>query len=144
MVLAAALAPAHENRQRCRIVADALIAGTAQMAVLLRSDRAAAVRMTELARDSHRVLADVHEHVATALRRLYRQRNLVLHWGKTDGVALRASLRTTAPLVGAGIDRIIHAHYVDSLSPLQLVARAKMALATVGTTSGPRCTELLG
>ena len=100
--------------------------------------------MSELARDSHRVLSDVQEHVATAFRRLYRQRNLVLHWGKTDGVALRASLRTTAPLVGAGIDRIIHAHYVDALSPLQLVARAKMALATVGTTNGPRCIELLG
>jgi hypothetical protein len=142
--LALTLRPVQENRQRCSIVADALVAGTAQLAQLQRSDRAAAVRMSELERDSHRVLSDVQEHVATAFRRLYRQRNLVLHWGKTDGVALRASLRTTAPLVGAGIDRIIHAHYVDALSPLQLVARAKMALATVGTTNGPRCIEMLG
>ena len=73
----------------------------------------------------------------TAFRRLYRQR------GRTDGVALQASLRTAAPLVGVGIDRIIHAHYVDGLSSLQLVARAKVSLATVGTKSGPACTRLL-
>jgi hypothetical protein len=30
-----------------------------------------------------------------------------------------------------------------TLSPLQLVARARMALATVGTTNGPRCVEML-
>lgn len=142
--MAVLLAPIQENRDRCSVVADALTRGTAQVALLQRPDVAAAVRMADLVRDPHRVLGDVQEHVATAFRRLYRQRNLVLHWGKMDGVALRASLRTAAPLVGAGIDRVIHAHYVDGLSPLQLVARAKMALATVGMTNGPRCTEMLG
>jgi hypothetical protein len=42
------------------------------------------------------------------LRRLYRQRNLVLHWGRMNAVGLRAALRTAAPLVGAGMDRIAH------------------------------------
>lgn len=142
--LAAALASLRENRERCAMVADALGAGRAELALLSRSEKAAVMRMTKLVADAHRVLSDVQEYAAIALRRLYRQRNLVLHWGKTDGVALRASLRTTAPLVGAGIDRIIHAHYVDRLTPLQLVARAKMGLATVGTSKGPGCTDILG
>ena len=75
--------------------------------------------------------------------RLYRQRNMVLHGARMDAVALRASLRTAAPLVGAGIDRIIHAHYVGKVAPLPLTARAQIALATIGTEGGPRITTLL-
>lgn len=137
------LAGVTENRLRCEVVMKALQAGTAQLAALRPSDHAAAVRMTALGAQPRVVLNDVREHAATAFRRLYRQRNLVLHWGKTDGVALRASLRTASPLVGAGIDRIIHAHYVDGLSPLQVTAKATMALATVGSSAGPTCINLL-
>ena len=133
-----------ENRQRCDCVADALVAQTINSRDLAPSDRAGAARILEVLTDPHHVLSVVHDYAAIAFRRLYRQRNLVLHAGKTDAVALRASLRTAAPLVGAGIDRIIHASYVNSLSPLQLVAQAKLALATVGASGGPRCTDLLG
>lgn len=143
-VVAALLRNVDENRQRCDVVAVALVAQTINARALSPSDRAAVARISEVLTDPSHVLSVVHEHAAIAFRRLYRQRNLVLHGGKTDAVALRASLRTAAPLVGAGIDRIIHAFYVDRLSPLQLVARAKLALATVGTSGGPRCTELLG
>lgn len=132
-----------ENRERCRLVAASLIENPPFLGSLPPSDRAAVARMQELLAEPHNVLEVVAEHASVAIRRLYRQRNLVLHWGKTDAVALRASLRTAAPLVGAGIDRIIHAHYVDGLSPLQLVARAKSALATVGMAGGPHCTDLL-
>jgi hypothetical protein len=137
------LAHVPENRLRCEIVATAL-AGPAVSPALGPSDRAAAIRIQKLLKNPHGVLGDVCDHAAIAFRRLYRQRNLVLHWGKTDAVALRASLRTAAPLVGAGLDRIIHAYYVDHLSPLQLVARARVALLTVGTSGGPTPTQLLG
>jgi hypothetical protein len=133
-----------ENRERCQMLLKMLEAGRVDLTALRPSDRAAASRMLELLRDPHRILEDIRGHATSAFRRLYRQRNFVLHWGKTDGVALRASLRTAAPLVGAGIDRIVHADYVDRLSPLQLVARAKTALATVGSPAGPACAELLG
>lgn len=142
--LAAQLAEATENRDRSNIVAAALHTGVANIAALGPSDRAAAARMVELLANPHRVLHVIEDHAAIAFRRLYRQRNLVLHWGKTDAVALRASLRTAAPLVGAGIDRIIHAFYVDHLWPMQIVARARVALATVGSAVGPNCTDLLG
>jgi hypothetical protein len=142
--IAARLVGVTENRARCSIVLAALRDGKADLSALSKSDHAAALRMIQLASDAHRVLADIQEHAAIGFRRLYRQRNIVLHWGKTDGSPLRASLRTTAPLVGAGIDRIIHAHYVDRLTPLQLVARAKLGLATVDGRGGPTCTSLLG
>jgi hypothetical protein len=138
------LSDVRENSRRCDIVADNLGQVIASPDALGASDRAAVARMSAVLKNPHDALCDIRDHAIVAFRRLYRQRNLVLHWGRTDAVALRASLRTAAPLVGAGIDRIIHAYYVDRLSPLQLVARAKMALATVGTLAGPPCTRLLG
>jgi hypothetical protein len=62
---------------------------------------------------------------------------------KTDGIALRSSLRTTAPLVGAGMDRIAHVWYVDNLRPIELAARARVALATVSDTNIESCIDLL-
>jgi hypothetical protein len=138
------LKPLSTNRERCDVVLDGLSSGRFDKATLDASDQAAVARMLGLAKSPHSVMADVQEHAAVSLRRLYRQRNLVLHLGKTDGVALRASLRTTAPIVGAGIDRLIHAHYVDRASPLEVVARARLGLATVGLAGGPRCTSILG
>ncbi len=133
-----------ENRRRCDIVAQALTTREIDLNGLSDSDRIAVDRISAVLDNPSQVLAAIKKHATTAFTRLYRQRNLVLHGGQTNAVALRASLRTAAPIVGAGIDRIVHAVYVDKLSPLQLVARAKLALATVGTPSGPRITDLLG
>ena len=132
-----------ENRRRCDVVVDALSKREIDATGFSGSVRAAVSRVSELLHEPRQTLKVVREHAANAFHRLYRQRNLVLHGGRTDAVALRASLRTSAPLVGAGIDRIVHAHYVDRLAPLALVARAKRALATIRTTSDSRITELL-
>jgi hypothetical protein len=140
---AAQVAVLNENRARCEAV-SAYLTGVRVSLGLEQSDRAAVTRMQKLLKNPHRVLREVSDHATIAFRRMYRQRNLVLHWGKTDAVALRASLRTAAPLVGAGLDRIIHAYYVDGLNPLELVARARLALSTVGTRGGVSPTSLLG
>ncbi len=132
-----------ENRRRCNIVATALSTSTFDEDVLIGSDRAAVSSTLAMLREPRRTLAHVQEHATNAFRRLYRQRNMVLHGARMDAVALRASLRTAAPLVGAGIDRVIHAHYVEGLAPLPLTARAQLALATVGTVAGPGLTMLL-
>ena len=66
---------------------------------------------------------------------------MVLHWGKTDAVGLRASLRTAAPLVGAGMDRVAHAWFVEKTSPLELAARARVRLET--RTLGSAFVDLL-
>ncbi len=141
--IAPELRKAGKNQVRCEIVARAIAEGRIDSPALDPADRAALTRLSTLLTDVGRGLRTVSEYASIAFRRLYRQRNLVLHWGRTDGVVLQASLRNAAPLVGAGIDRIVHAHYVDQLSPLQLAARAKMSLATAGTKDGPTCTRLL-
>lgn len=141
--IAARLDCCSTNRDRAGFVATAI---GSQLSLTLPndSDRAAHARMTKLVADPHSVLKEIEGYTSGAFRRLYRQRNLVLHGGITDGVALRASLRTAAPLVGAGMDRIAHAWYVDRLSPLELAARARISLDTVGSSDGPKCADLLG
>jgi hypothetical protein len=78
-----------------------------------------------------------------SLRRLYRQRNIVLHGGSTQPVALTATLRTAAPLVGAGLDRITHSYLVDGLLPLDLAARAEVNLRLVEVRGTPSVIDLL-
>jgi hypothetical protein len=129
------------NRERAGVAVDALMAGAALHGE--GSDIAASARMRVLLASPKSALAEVRDYVAVAIRRLYRQRNLVLHWGRTQGVAVRPCLRTAAPLVGAGIDRIAHAWFTDKTSPLELSARAAIRLEQVGTAAGRNLLDLL-
>ena len=88
-------------------------------------------------------LDDIKNHTRGALIRLYRQRNLVLHGGKTDSLTLRGSLRTAAKLVGAGMDRIAHGWYVQRVKPMELAARARVSVATVSSREPEACLDLL-
>jgi hypothetical protein len=130
------------NRDRARLMAQLIDEGES-LPLTNASDIAALTRVRKLLAHPHGVLRDIENHIRSTFRRLYRQRNLVLHWGTTDAVALRASLRTTAHLVGAGMDRITHASFVDGVEPLELAARARWRLDTVGTR-GTSCVDLLG
>jgi len=141
--LATALAASATNRDRCAVLTNAIENGT-PLFLTKPSDVAAVDRMRNVLSEPYATLHNIQGHATSALLRLYRQRNLVLHWGKTDAVALRASLRTAAPLVGAGMDRIAHAWFVERIRPLELAARARVALAVVGTRPGTNCLDLLG
>jgi hypothetical protein len=141
--IAAQLKLCTTNKERSRTIASEITKGTT-LKFSDASDDAALARMTTLMSDPASRLTDVKNHAAVAFRRLYRNRNLVLHWGKTDAVALDASLRTTAPIVGAGMDRIVHAFFVDNVQPLELAATASINLAAVGSTYGPSIVDLLG
>ena len=131
-----------ENRQRCEVLASAILSdklGEHPVA----SESAAGARVAKILNSPKKELSKVRAQVEAALRRLYRQRNLVLHWGRTDAVALRASLRTAAPLVGAGMDRIAHGWYVERLRPVELASRADVALETVADRDVTTCLSLL-
>lgn len=84
------------------------------------------------------------EQIRRGMAWFYRHRNLVMHWGRTDAVALRASLRTAAPLIGEGMDRIAHAWFVEGILPLELAARASIGLALVNSSGGREIVNLLG
>lgn len=132
-----------ENYDRAKCVAQAILSNQS-LTLQSWSDRATLERMKAVLANPTESLPDIQTYVKAALRRVYRQRNLVLHGGKTNAVALRACLRTAIPLIGAGMDRIAHAHYVEKLPPLALGARAQVALATVDTRPTIDCVNLLG
>lgn len=141
--LADALGRTEANRERCRLLYEAIKGDNPVFPDL--SDSAAAYRMRELIDDPRIVLERVVKHVEESLSRLYRQRNLMLHAGKTDSIALPATLRTVPPLVGAGLDRLVHDALTDGQSdPLRLVARAKAELALCGRPGGSHVVDLLG
>jgi len=141
--LAPSLQRSGENRERALVVANAILQGHT-LNLLRQTDRASHRRMKQLLESPSKGLTDLHTQVADAFHRLYRERNLILHGGKTDSVALHGSLRTTAKLVGAGMDRITHAWYVKQIRPLELAARARAAILLARENDAPAFVDLLG
>ena len=130
------------NRERSRILAQIIIDG--RMPEMPRvTDQAAVARLKKLLTNPGTELQTIREAIGESFHRLYRQRNLILHGGRLDSVALTASLRTVAKLAGAGMDRITHGHYVQNLRPMELVAKANLALALVSRESPLGCVDLL-
>lgn len=99
--------------------------------------------MIKLLSSPQHELTDVRDMITNTFRRLYRQRNIVVHGGSTAGAALHGTLRTAAPLLGAGLDRLVHAQLTTRVAPLDLAARAENSLALVNDPYGPSVPELL-
>lgn len=91
-------------------------------------------------------LGRIRGYIQDTFRRLYNQRNLVMHGGTFRSIALRATLRTAPPLVGAGLDRIVRAQLGSDrrLTALQLSARAETELDLVGSDGEAWLVDLLG
>ncbi len=140
--LAISLTACNTNRDRAVEVLAAIRSGQA-LPFTKPADLAAVERMREMAADPNKKLGDVSTYLSTVFRGFYRNRNIVLHGGKTGAVGLRSSLRNAAPLVGAGMDRIAHAWFVEGLEPVQIAARANVRLATVGAPDAPDIVDLL-
>jgi hypothetical protein len=140
--LAEALREEEANLARARLVADAIMDGQV-LAGSGPGDNAAVDRMKELVANPRATLLKVRDYVEIALNRLYRQRNLMLHGGRVSGDGRSQALSTAPPLVGAGLDRIVHAWFTEGTRPVELAARASLGIDLVGTASGRNVTELL-
>jgi hypothetical protein len=140
--LSTELARESVNSERARLVADALKSGRS-LALDNPSDRASESRMHALVGAPKPTLADVNHHMRTALRRLYRQRNILMHGGTTGSIALPTALRTAAPLIGAGLDRVTHAALVEGVDALQLAARAQLNIDLLGGDDARHVVDLL-
>lgn len=140
--LADQIQDASSNKERASLVADYL-RGAGSLVLRTRTDEIAEARMKKLLASPSSVMSDLTKHISATMRRLYRQRNLVVHGGKTDAVALKGSLRVTAPLVGAGVDRLAHAAFREGTRPMNLAARAMNGLALLDTMHCRPVTELL-
>lgn len=140
--LASGLSGLADNLRRSELVADALSEGRSVVG-RGRQDDAACERMRNVLISPQKELAKVCDYIKTSILRMYRQRNLIVHGGIVSGQERRLALGMAAPLVGAGLDRIIHAWFTERLPPLELAARANLNLQLVGSTTGPRPTKLL-
>ena len=130
------------NRQRADRVLRAVVDGE-DLQLSRPAELLALKRMQRLTRSPREQLLAVQRHAVGSLRRLYRQRNLVLHGGQTAGFNLSTALMLAAPLVGAGMDRLTHAALVDGRSPSEMAARAKLEIHRAGTVGAPALTALL-
>ena len=99
------------------------------------------MRIQRLLADPAGTLHLVFRYVETAFKRFYRLRNLIAHGGRTDSIVLDAGLRVAAPLIGAAFDRIHHANVTQKLSPIELIARARLR---INSLDSGRPLELLG
>jgi len=104
-------------------------------------DTASAMRMQRLLSDPAGTLSLVGRYVETTFKRFYRLRNLIAHGGRTDSIVLDAGLRVAAPLIGAAFDRIHHANVTQKLTPVELVARARLRINLLDAS---RPLDLLG
>ncbi len=137
---------AGSNQERAAVLERALVAGTpARPAAGGRhaSDACALQRMRLLAADPLTGLKEAADVFEVAFRRLYRSRNVIAHAGATAALSHDATLRVTAPLVGAGLDRVAHAYLVRGVDPLALAAQAENSLLLVGADPGRGLTTLL-
>ncbi|WP_305786722.1 hypothetical protein [Symbioplanes lichenis] len=140
--LAAAIRRCAVNIDRARLFEDALKSRSAPAFEVARH-RLALERMRSLTVDPGRVMPRIVAQLEDAFRRLSRQRNLIVHAGDLTSIALSGTLRTVAPLVGAGIDRIVHASAVGGRSPLEVAAMAETNRDRV-VDGDARLVELLG
>lgn len=90
-------------------------------------DVAALHRLESLVADPAAALKQVRAGILSALRRLYVQRNLVMHAGSFRSVARATALRTVPTIAAAGLDRLVHAAD-GGVTPLMLAARARVEL----------------
>lgn len=138
--LASRVRQLNENKARAREVAIA-IQNNEPISVSHLTDEAALDRVRAIAKAPGNALRDVQQHLSAAFRRLYRCRNLILHWGRVGGDIRRCCLRTTGPLMGAGVDRMAHSWLIEGLHPLGLASRAAASLASI--KSGGNLVDLL-
>ncbi|HKT82542.1 MAG TPA: hypothetical protein VJQ84_01760 [Solirubrobacterales bacterium] len=140
--LGESLAASQTNRERCQVVLDHL-GSEGDLGLEAARDRLGQRRIEKLVKEPRSGLQAIQRQTVASLRRLYRQRNLVVHGGQVAGEALSATLRTVAPLVGAGLDRITHAYLTEGTEALDLAARARFEVERAGSAGAPPSTALL-
>lgn len=146
--LASRLQAVETNRDRSELIAAQLRQDNGlplRRSWRLQSDIAAIVRMNGLLADPTKALKQVSGYIEASFRRMYRCRNVIVHGGSTRGDVLDSTLRAVAPLVGATLDRLTHAHLVLGIEPLQLATRADVSISMASDQKmGFAVVDLLG
>jgi hypothetical protein len=121
-----------EGSERARILHTALKTHGSEI-FSEACDVAAAERVLQVASDPKGTISRVRDYFSDVFRRLYYQRNFVMHAAKFDSVSLQSTIRSAPKLVAAGLDRVVHAQHVRTpVEPLGLAARARNEIAMLG------------
>lgn len=141
--LSADIRAAKTNKERARLAISAITAGHTP-SLPRQEDQHGLARIKDLFHNPHAFVSNVARCLEQTFHGLYRQRNLLSHAGGTDGVALRSTLSRVAPLVAAGMDRIVDAELREDVSPLELAARARVRLDALRGQPAVQAVDLLG
>ncbi|EHB46419.1 hypothetical protein [Mycolicibacterium vinylchloridicum] len=88
----------------------------------------------------------ITEILTRELTRLYRKRNMIVHGGQIQEGSLHSLSETLAPLIGAGIDRVVHVGLKYDVPPIEMSAIAESRihyLAPSTATDAGKLLELL-
>lgn len=140
--LAAELALARTNRDRSLAVSEAIRSGR-NLHLREMKTRAALSRMRQLHDHPRQTMGDIEAHMVTAMRRFYRHRNLLMHGAATTVQTLPMALRTAAPLIGAGLDRIAHASLTQDTDAMTLATHARLSLDLLSSSEAGQLVDLL-
>jgi hypothetical protein len=89
----------------------------------------ALMRIRSLIASPGAILPRIVSQLEDSFRRLYRQRNMIVHAGQTASIALDGTLRTVSPLVGSGVDRVVQASALHGVPALMFAAATEVRLA---------------
>lgn len=140
--LAGQIATCTDNRSRAALIEQLVVSGGVP-SWDRPSDELAYLRVKAVLPPVSQGLGDIEAYLQNSMRRLYRQRNLILHAGKTDAVAVKATLRTVTPIVAAGLDRIVAASVERGIGALQFAASTKLAMDRYRSGDLPSVVDLL-
>ncbi|KQQ96420.1 hypothetical protein ASF72_01825 [Arthrobacter sp. Leaf141] len=132
-----------EGSERVRKLLEGLRQQGSKIFVQMK-DIAAAERVLQIDNDPEGTIKRVQGYFTDVFRRLYYQRNFVMHAAKFDSISLPSTVRSAPKLVAAGLDRVVHARHVRRpVSPLALSARAGNEIAILGQSGAQDFYRLL-
>lgn len=132
-----------EGSHKARLLLEALRTHGSEMFTNVE-DIAAASRVLQIDADPRGVITRIQAYFVDVFRRLYYQRNFIMHAAKFDSVSLPSTIQSAPKLVAAGVDRVVHAQYVRTpVDPLALMVRAQNEISLLGQDGSREIFRLL-
>jgi hypothetical protein len=131
---ARALKKCRTNNQRAKLF-QTLAFTRPDLTLTKVTDNLALQRVRPALLDPRREINNIVEILTREFTRLYRKRNMVVHGGQIHGANLHSISETLTPLIGAGIDRIVHAELQFGVTPIELSAIAQARVDYLSPTT---------
>ena len=117
-----------ENIDRARLMAMRL--SEASACVMKDTvDNLAVDRILSLVINPRTEIEKMRSILTREFTRLYRKRNMTVHGGHITGANLHSVSELLSPLIGAGIDRVVHVGLKFDVTPIQMSATAEARMS---------------